>query len=312
MELSYLLMKQILSMALMVLMGFTLVKKKILRSEQSNVLSAVTVYLACPCMIISAFQIEFSADKLYGLVVAFVAAITAQVVLILLGHLVKKPLGLSAVECGSMIYSNGGNLLIPLVSALLGKEFVFYTCAFIAAQNVLIWTHGVWLMGGSENGGWKKIVTNPNIVGIVVGLSLFVARIPLPSILATTVDNVGAIIGPVCMFLIGMLMADSDLKEVFRRGKNYLVCGARLLVCPALFILGVRISGITMGDETIKSVLLVTMLAVSAPVAVAVTQIANLYKSIEDAKIAGSINVMSVILCIVTMPVMTAFYQFLC
>lgn len=312
MELSYLLMEQIVSMALMVIMGFTLVKVKVLRSEQSNVLSAVTIYLICPCMIVSAFQIEYSADKLRGLIVAFVAATVGQLVMILLGHLLRRPLKLSAVECASIIYSNGGNLIIPLVSSLLGKQFVFYTCAFIASQNVLIWTHGIWLMGGQNGGGWKKIVKNPNIIAIGIGIILFLARIPLPTILASTVDRVGASLGPICMFLIGMLTAGTDLKEVFRRGKNYLICALRLLVCPLIFILGVRISGITLGDETIKSVLLVTNLAISAPVAVVVTQVANLYGSFHDAKIASSINVMSVVFCIATMPAMTALFQLIC
>ena len=43
MELSLLLMKQILSMALMILMGFTVVRAGILKTEQSSVLSALVI-----------------------------------------------------------------------------------------------------------------------------------------------------------------------------------------------------------------------------------------------------------------------------
>ena len=53
-----------------------------------------------------------------------------------------------------------------------------------------------------------------------------------------------------------------------------------------------------------------TVLAASAPVAVSVAQMADLWGG--DAKKAGAINVMSVILCIATMPLIIALYQAIC
>lgn len=312
MELSFLLLQQIISMALMVLMGYVLVKTRCLKSSDSHVLSALTVYVICPCMIISSFQIEYSAEKLHGLLAALGAAVIAQFCLILLGWLLKKPLHLSPVENGSFIYSNGGNLLVPLITSILGREYVLYTCAFSGSQNLLLWTHGVRMMGKGQSRSWKKILLTPNILAIFLGLILFVAGIELPSILGSTVETVGNTIGPVCMFLIGMFMADSRMKDVFGRARNYLVCFGRLIVSPLLFILGVRLSGITAGDAAIKEVLWVTMLALSAPVAVSVTQIVDLYATPEDARLASAINVMTVIFCMVTMPLMTMLYQAVC
>ena len=48
----------------------------------------------------------------------------------LLGH----ALHLDAVEKASMIYSNAGNLIIPIVTAVLGKEWVIYSSAFLSVQ----------------------------------------------------------------------------------------------------------------------------------------------------------------------------------
>lgn len=311
MELSLLLMEQIVSMALMVLMGFVLVKTGHLKSSDGRVLSVLTVYIICPCVIIDSFQIEFSQEKLHGLVVAFVAALTAQLVLILLGHFLRKPMKLSPVEYASFIYSNGGNLLIPLVSSILGDEYVFYTCAFIGAQNLFMWTHGVMVLGGHTQ-SWKKILLTPNIIAIFVGLILFLARISLPEVVGVTLEKVGDTNGPVCMFLIGTLMADARMREVFGKAQNYLVCFGRLIVSPLLFALGIRLSGITLGDPNLKQVLWVTFLALSAPVAVSVTQISNLYGSPEAARRASTINVMSVVFCMATMPLMTLVYQAVC
>lgn len=127
-----------------------------------------------------------------------------------------------------------------------------------------------------------------------------------------TLEKVEDTNGPVCMFLIGTLMADARMREVFGKAKNYLVCFGRLIVSPLLFALGIRLSGITLGDPNLKQVLWVTFLALSAPVAVSVTQISNLYGSPETARRASTINVMSVVFCMATMPLMTLVYQAVC
>lgn len=54
-------------------------------------------------------------------------------------------------------------------------------------------------------------------------------------------------------------------------------------------------------------ILLIVLLATSAPAAVMVTQLAQIYG--QDAKYASVINVMSVLFSIVTMPLITLLYE---
>ncbi len=312
MELSLLLMKQILSMALMILMGFTVVRAGILKTEQSSVLSALVIYLIAPCTEISAFQVEYNSDRLQGLVIATVAAAIAHLIFITLSRIFGDLLKLSSVERASMIYSNGANLIIPLVSALLGEDMVFYTCAFIAVQNTCMWTHGVCLMNKREKPSVKKILLNPNMIAIIAGAIMFFARISLPPIVDTTVANVAASLGAVCMFMIGMVMGGVNFKEAFSKLRLYGVCFGRLIAYPMIFIFLISLSGITRRIPEARQVLMITTMAACAPVAVSVTQFANLWGEGDDPKDAGSINVMSVLFCIVTMPFIIWIYQIIC
>ena len=52
---------------------------------------------------------------------------------------------------------------------------------------------------------------------------------------------------------------------------------------------------------------MIVLLATAAPAAAMITQLAQLYN--KDVKYASVINVMSVIFCIVTMPVMVMLYE---
>lgn len=127
------------------------------------------LYLICPCTIISAFQVDSTPELRSGLLLAFAAAVIIHIGLLLFNLLIRKPLRMSPVEQASVIYSNAGNLIIPIVSALLGQEWVVYTCAYICVQIVLQWTHCKPLISGETHLDVKKIITNVNMIAIFLG-----------------------------------------------------------------------------------------------------------------------------------------------
>ena len=143
--------------------AYALVKLRVLRSEDSRTLSLIMLYLICPCTIISAFQIDSTPELRSGLLLAFAAAVIIHVGLLIFNMIIRTPLRMSPVEQASVIYSNAGNLIIPIVCALLGQEWVVYTCAYICVQIVLQWTHCKPLISGETHLDIKKIITNVNM-----------------------------------------------------------------------------------------------------------------------------------------------------
>ena len=123
------LLGKIASLFLIMLAGYVVVRCGFLRAEDSHTLSVLSLYLICPCSIISAFQIDSTPEIRSGLMLALIAGLVIQLALVLVVTLLKKPLRLEPVEQTSIIYSNSGNLIIPLVSSLLGPEWIVYTCA---------------------------------------------------------------------------------------------------------------------------------------------------------------------------------------
>lgn len=310
MELSILLLKKIAVMLLMVLMGFALVKAKILKSEQSIVLSVINLYVASPCMILSAYQLDYTPELLKGLLIAFVAAALVHAIFIFITKPVSKAFRLDNIDSASLIYTNAGNLIVPLVSSMLPKEYVFFCSGYVAVQTTMVWAYLPGMVTDEFKLNIKKILLNPNIIAIVAGIVFFVCRIEFTPIIAGTVDSMSASIGPICMVMIGMLMADVDLKAIFTDPHSYLICFLRLIAYPLLIILLISACRITKLIPLAHDVLIVTVLGAAAPIGVAVAQMATLYN--VEARRAGAINVMSVLLCIITMPLMIYIYQLLC
>ena len=306
-ELSLLLGKHIASLLLILLVGVALVRLKVLKPGQEVVLNKVILYAVTPCSVINAYQMEYSAQRLQSLGIALGGAAFFFLMAFLVSRLLRKPLKLEPVEEAGLIYSNCGNLILPLASALLGREGVFYASSYLLIQTVLIWTHGRSLISG-EKGDWKKALLNVNLISVVLGLALFLLRISLPEILMTAVSGMSAMLGPLSMLLLGMMLASSRPAEIFARPRAWLLALLRLVALPAVTLLLLALLGV-LGNETARGVLLIPLLQGAAPCAAMVSQFAQLYDKRPDW--AGSINVLSTILCVITLPLMAALYALL-
>ena len=177
-----LLLQQILSLFLIMATGFLVVKVGLLKASDSRAFSVVTIYLVVPCVIIKSFQIELTPEVRDGFLLAVLVAVMAHVALLLISVAFKRILGLDAVERASALYSNAGNLIIPLVTAILGDEWVIYASAFICVQQFFIWTHVQMILSGQKGVNWKKLLLNTNLISIVVAAALMLLRVRLPDV----------------------------------------------------------------------------------------------------------------------------------
>ena len=309
MEVSWLLVQQIASMVLMGLAGYGVGKLKLITGEQSRVLSCMCIYLAVPCSLMTSFNTAMEADKLTGLLLALGAAVLLHLLYLALNGLMNRSgHGLAPEEQASVIYNNAGNLILPMVMAILGKEYVIYSSVYILVQNILMWTHGQKLMGGAQQFDWKKIVTTPAIAAILAGLALFITGLRLPGPLVTAMEGLGSCMAPLSMLVIGILFSELDLKRVLCQGRIYWVAGLRLLVYPLLSMAVLLALRVLWPHSDGDNVLLVSLLCAIGPAASAITQMAQLYHN-PNSGYVSSINVLTTLLCAVTMPVMVLLFQ---
>ena len=68
------LVNKIISLALVMAMGWLVVKSRVMRSEDSKGISKMSLYLVMPCVILSSFQVEYTDEVKQGLLLAFLAA----------------------------------------------------------------------------------------------------------------------------------------------------------------------------------------------------------------------------------------------
>lgn len=311
MELSFLLLQQIISMVLIALMGYLCGKARLVTAEQSRVLSCVCVYLVVPCSLITSFSSKRDLEKLSGLGLGLAAGLLIHLCYLVVNLLLSRgKRGLTPEEQASVIYNNAGNLIMPMVQNILGPEYVLYTSPYMLVQNLLLWTHGQRLMGGEQSLRLKKILANPVIISIFVGLFFFATGFSLPGPLYSAMEDLGACVGPLSMLVTGITLSALDLKKVFLQARIYLVVFIRLILFSAFSIAILLLLSRVWPHSDAANVLTVILLCAIGPSASAVVQQAQLYRN-PNAGYVSSINVTTTLCSAVTMPLITTIFLLL-
>ena len=285
MQISLLLMEEIIKLFVIMFMGYAVVKAGLIK----------------------AFQVDYTPDVQKGLFLAIAAAVAVHILFLLITIPLKKIFQMDVIEQATSIYSNAGILVIPLVQELLGQDYVIYSSAYIAVQLILLWTQGKNMLCEEEKLEWKKIFLNVNIISIIAGIVLFLFRIKLPAGVQDVLGMMNNMIGPLGMLLAGMAIAEVPLKSIFTKKRNYLSVALRLLLYPVLGLFLMKAIQIVVNLENSSQILLTVYLACVTPACASVTSMAQLYD--KDAAYASSLYVLTTLLSIVTMPVMVYLYE---
>lgn len=296
--------QQVLVLFILIGVGFACGKKGILTDESSKKITDIVLYVVTPCVMISAFQREFSMHLLGNILITASCATASIAATVFIAKLIfhDKNTARKKVLQFSAIFSNCGFMSLPLQKAILGDDGWFYGSIFVAVFNVIVWSYGLVMMSGDKKQmSVKKLAFNPGIVGVLIALIIFVLRIKLPYIISQPIDYLAALNTPLPMLIIGFYLSQADLKKAFTDAGAYLAMAVRLAVVPLLSMFVMHLLNV---DPTI---MIACVIASSAPTAATTTMFAAKYG--RDVELSVSIVASTTLVSIITMPLIVALAQ---
>lgn len=230
---------QVMTLFVMMAVGFVLRKKSLLTETGTSQMSFVLTNIVTPCVIIHSLQTEKTPELLQSMGKAAGILAGFYLVAILLTFLFfrKEEEKTRKTLRFAVIYCNTGFMGLPLVKAVLGDEALIYATISVVMFNLFAWTHGAMLMGGKEAMSVKKALFNPGTIALFVGFPLFLFSVKLPAFLGNSIGMLSDLNTPMAMLVIGSLMATADLRASFTQKRLYLATVLRLLVVPAVVLL---------------------------------------------------------------------------
>lgn len=296
MKFAALLFNQNLIMLFYLMIGYFLMRRKLVGLQGSADIARLLLYIVMPMAILNSYQTAFTPEKLKALGFSFAAAALALLLAILVSRLFFS--SNQPVERFGAAFSNAGFIGIPLVQMTFGNEAVFYVSSFVALLNILQWTYGVLILTGDRKClSFQKICTNPIVLSFLGGLLLFFLPFSLPEIINGPLRTLASMNGPLAMIVLGTYLAQIPLKSLWTDCTAYKCTFVRLLVIPSLTIL--VLLPFPADLHTLK---LTILIAASAPVGSNVAIFAQLYE--QDYASAVREVCLSTLLCIITLPLL--------
>ncbi len=239
MDLALVTLQQVGILFILIIIGFICGKTGVVTSEGKKILSNFLVKAIVPAMIVNAYlSMEFNPQVLTNLLQAFGLSAGSIFFAMLVGWLIlwKMKTPNKKVLWFAFSYSNAAYMGFPLVKGLFGDEGMLYASVFATVFNIIIWSIGYAVMSGETDGRKlaSTVVKSPVTCSVVVGLLLYLCRIPVPEIIKQPIRMMGEATTPISMIIIGVMIAESRVKSILTNKEIWLTVAVRLVLIPAL------------------------------------------------------------------------------
>ncbi len=291
-------LNQVIILFIILIIGLVAGKFKIIDSVGTKKLSDVLLFVSSPMMVFNSFFIEFSKERLVNVLWIIGTGVGMFVLSIVLSKFLYGKFNEKMVPVlrFTAIFSNCGYMGLPLLKAVFGDNGVFYGSFYIVTFHTVLWSFGYMMYGGkgSTKQVIKKLLVNPSIIALYVGLIIFLFSIPVPEAIQGAVQAVGNMTMPLSMLIIGGVMSTSNLITVFSDWRVYLASIIRLVAMPLIYL----VLALLIGVPSLPASVLVTALAM--PCAANTTIFAEKFD--KDAIFASKCVTVSTLLSILTAP----------
>lgn len=290
---------------IIILPGYIITKLGILNTQHTAGMSALITCVAYPCLVINAMQMEFSMRILNNcklvLLIFLGSVIAALIVSKIVSTVLRLPPQRAGIFAFMLVFGNTGFIGLPVLNGLLGSEAVFYGAICDSSYDIFMFTIGIALIRNGASGGEMKLsetlrgLINPCMIGVLIGLALFICGITLPPVIGVPVERIGNITSPLAMIVVGSHLARVDFRHLFTSGHAYLVCLIKLVVFP---LIALGIVKLTIGTGSLMASVIVLQAAM--PCAMLSVILSERYNG--DVKFASAGVMLTTLLCIFTIP----------
>lgn len=237
--------EQVAILYIIVLIGLIADITKIFTDTVAKQCTNLLFYIITPCVIIRSFlEIEHNADTTKGLFTAMGCGLIlhSTAAIINIPWYRKGNPDKNAIFRFAAVFGNCGYMSLPIVSAVVGTEGVFYCSAVVMTFQIFSFTHGIALMAPKSSAKRefkiRNIIINPGTIAVIVGLPLFLLNFEAPKIVLEPIKYVATMNTPLAMLIFGTYLSKSKFSTVLKEKKLFVAMFAKLIALP-LILLGV-------------------------------------------------------------------------
>jgi predicted permease len=201
----------------------------------------------------------------------------------------------------AFIFNNATFLGYPIVATTFGETGLIPYCGFIVAFNIALFSYGIFLFERKFTMRLiKEIVTNPNIIAVLLGVLVFLFHITLPTAITGAVTFTAAATTPLSLICIGFMLSHANFFKIIKKWRLIATAVIQLVLAPILTY------AILTALHFPPLVIIICTLIQALPTATSLGLIAEKYggNDIESSELVA----LSTVLSIATLPLIISFF----
>ena len=243
--------KSIFPLFLIILIGIGLVRIKVVHRGWVDVLNKYALWIGLPSLILVALvRLDFRFSEYSVLIImnsgylVFCTLLAFPISAIFKTTVKTKQSLFLLLGFGNIAY-----LGIPLISSALGPEALPSAIILSGVYPIWMFTLAIVLIEitGHEKvhivGILKRLVTNPLLISVIVGILISGLNIPVQSTLIKTLDLFGQSVTAVVLLSLGIFLGSQQIGQIKEWWPVFCLAIVTMIILPGLFYFAAKGSG---------------------------------------------------------------------
>lgn len=297
----------LLQMLVLVLIGYCLKHSGLWNESHQEGISNLLLYIVLPANILASSDCSLTYELGIGLLCTACFALVYYILALLLMHYVVRKFHLGNEQRRLFpllaVFANTGFIGFPIVGQLFQEEGILYLSIYNLVFLLFFFSIGEALLTQKRPSSLFKAFRNPCIIASLIAIFLILTPIQLPHFFQNLFTQIGALMTPLSMFLIGASLVGIPFRKIFEDKTAYIITFVRQLLFPivSLFLL----CFLPLPNVMIKTCIITTALPAGTLTAVLAQ------KHHCDPQFASRAALQGTFLMLVTLPLILSFLEHL-
>lgn len=266
---------RIITLGLAMLVGFVCVKSKYISKEHNDGMSKIIVRITLPILVVTSLtSLDLDREKLINSIHVLLISLVTVAFLYAAGTLMSKigkmQKARSVMHRCMTCFGNVVFMAFPLIQALYGAEGLLYAVIYELANDMFLWTLGVYEMNTIREqklsflGNLKKLL-NPGTIAFAVAFIMMAFRWKFPGVtsallrwkffgaMSEALTGIGSTTTYMSMLFIGGTLALVDFKHIYKRIWLFVLTLVKMIAIPVLLMFILKLFNI---NDVVKAVII--------------------------------------------------------
>ena len=255
----------VIALFLIMLIGVYGSKRKIITPTINKGLTNILLEISLPCLVVSSFIFDMNDDHKRNIIKCFIYSPISLIITMIVSYIALYPIksDKKIIMQFANVFSNCGFVGFPIIYSIFGNEGIIYASIFNMFFTIAVWTYGVMLFNGNiDKKDLKKVLLNPSIIAVIIGLIIMIFKINIPDVLYSTLELVGGLTSPLSMIIIGVILGNANILKYLKDYTIYYSSLLKLILLPCILILVSRIINDT--SMVSKTLIIITAMPAAA------------------------------------------------